>query len=207
MAPPDFIRHVGRVDSTGSRIVVVFRQLPDELENALIVFSDALSDRYHDELMSAIESVNAQSGPDLFPWLQRQRFSDGIPMLEALHRKKLLHKHPTDKILMTPRRDMVIKLDELNVDLKDIDWGGLDQQASTEKPGPSAVDTYAVQPGDHAPASATSAGETALSDSDIAAQRLTQATSLEEEAKRLRDEAYDYDPNLKPKRGRPKKTS
>ena len=50
MAPPDFLRHVGRVDSTGSRIVVVFRQLPDEPENALIVYSDALSDRYHDDL-------------------------------------------------------------------------------------------------------------------------------------------------------------
>jgi len=207
MAPPDFIRHVGRVDSTGSRIVVVFRQLPDEPTNALIVFSDALSDRYHDELMSAIESVNAQSGPDLFPWLQRQRFSDGLPMLDALHSKKLLHKHPTDKILMTPRRDMVIKLDELNVDLKDIDWGELDQQAakSGEKPAPTAVDQYAVQPGDNAPSAP--AGEGALSDADLAAQRIAQASSLEEEAKRLRDEAYEYDPNLKPKRGRPRKTS
>ena len=207
MAPPDFLRHVGRVDSTGSRIVVVFRQLPDEPDNALIVFSDALSDRYHDELMSALESTNAQSGPDLFPWLQRQRFSDGIPMLDALHNKKLLHKHPTDKILMTPRRDMVIKLDELNVDLKDIDWGELDQQAASEEKAPSTVDTYAVQPGDRAPANATAAGKTALSDADLAAQRLTQATSLEEEAKRLRDEAYEYDPNLKPKRGRPRKAS
>jgi len=207
MAPPDFLRHVGRVDSTGSRIVVVFRQLPDEPENALIVFSDALSDRYHDELMSAIESTGAQSGPNLFPWLQRQRFSDGLPMLDALHKKKLLHKHPTNKILMTPRRDMVIKLDELNVDLKDIDWGELDQQAVSEEKAPTAIDTYAVQPGDNAPASATAKGETALSDADLADANLRQATSLEEEAKRLRDEAYDYDPDLKPKRGRPRKTS
>ena len=202
----DFIRHIGRVDSTGSRIVVVFRQLPDEPENALIVFSDALSDRYHDELMHALESGTAQTGPDLFPFLQRQKFSDGLTMLDALHNKKLLHKHPTDKILMTPRRDMVIKLDELNVDLKDIDWGELDQ-AAKEKPAPSAIDTYAVQPGDHAPASATAKGETALSDADLADANLRQASSLEEEAKRLRDEAYDYDPDLKPKRGRPKKTS
>jgi len=200
----DFIRHIGRVDGTGSRIVVVFRQLPDEPENALIVFSDALSDRYHDELMHALESGTAQTGPDLFPFLQRQRFSDGIPMLDALHKKKLLHKHPTDKILMTPRRDMVIKLDELNVDLKDIDWGGLDQQATKETPEPSAIDQYAVQPGDNAPAPT---GDTALSDADLASQRISQATSLEEEAKRLRDEAYDYDPDLKPKRGRPRKTS
>ena len=140
----DFIRHIGRVDSTGSRIVVVFRQLPDEPENALIVFSDALSDRYHDELMHALESSTAQTGPDLFPFLQRQRFSDGIPMLDALHGKKLLHKHPTNKILMTPRRDMVIKLDELNVDLKDIDWGELDQEAKKEAPAPTATETLSL---------------------------------------------------------------
>jgi len=102
---------------------------------------------------------------------------------------------------------MVIKLDELNVDLKDIDWGELDQQAakSGEKPAPTAVGQYAVQPGDNAPSAP--AGEGALSDADLAAQRIAQASSLEEEAKRLRDEAYEYDPNLKPKRGRPRKTS
>ena len=85
---------------------------------------------------------------------------------------------------------MVIKLDELNVDLKDIDWGELDQ-AAKEKPAPSAIDTYAVQPGDHAPASATAKGETALSDSDLADANLRQATSLEKEAKRLRQKIID----------------
>ena len=202
-----FTRHIGQVPNTGARIVVVFRQLPDEPEQALIVFSDALSDRYHDDLMSALESTNAQVGPDLFPFLQRQRFSDGLPMLEALHGKKLLHKHPTKLIKMMPAPGMVIQLDKLNEEVGDIDWGELDQQAASEEKAASTVDTHAVQPGDRAPASATAAGKTALSDADLAAQRLTQATSLEEEAKRLRDEAYEYDPNLKPKRGRPRKAS
>ena len=197
-----FTRHIGKVPNTGARIVVVFRQLPDEPDQALIVYSDALTDRYHDDLMAALESPNAQTGPDLFPFLQRQRFSDGIPMLDALHGKKLLHKTPTSLITITPAQGMTIKLDELNKDLGDIDWGTLEQPAARQ-----VVDTNAIQPGDHAPASATPAGKTALSDADLAAQRLTQATSLEEEAKRLRDEAYEYDPNLKPKRGRPRKAS
>jgi len=46
-----------------------------------------------------------------------------------------------------------------------------------------------------------------LSDADLAAQRIAQASSLEQEAKRLRNEAYEFNPDLKPKRGRPKKTS
>ena len=46
-----FTRHIGRVPNTGARIVVVFRQLPDEPDQALIVYSDALTDRYHDDLM------------------------------------------------------------------------------------------------------------------------------------------------------------
>ena len=197
-----FTRHIGRVPNTGARIVVVFRQLPDEPDQALIVYSDALTDRYHDDLMSALESPNAQTGPDLFPFLQRQRFSDGIPMLDALHGKKLLHKTPTSLIKMTPAQGMVIQLDKLNEEVGDIDWGTLEQPESEK-----TVDTNAIQPGDKAPATATSAGQSALSDADLASQRISQATSLEEEAKRLRDEAYEYNPDLKPKRGRPKKTS
>jgi len=197
-----FTRHIGRVPNTGARIVVVFRQLPDEPDQALIVYSDALTDRYHDDLMAALESPNAQTGPDLFPFLQRQRFSDGIPMLDALHGKKLLHKTPTSLIKMTPAQGMVIQLDKLNEEVGAIDWGTLEQPDTGQ-----VVDTNAIQPGDKAPASATAAGETALSDADLAASNLQQATSLEEEAKRLRDEAYEYDPDLKPKRGRPKKTS
>ena len=198
----DFIRHIGRVPNTGARIVVVFRQLPDEPDQALIVYSDALTDRYHDDLMAALESPNAQTGPDLFPFLQRQRFSDGIPMLDGLHGKKLLQKTPTNMITMTPAQGMTIKLDELNKDLGDIDWGTLEQPEAGQ-----VVDTNAIQPGDRAPATATASGQSALSDADLAASNLRQATSLEEEAKRLRDEAYEFDPNLKPKRGRPKKTS
>jgi len=194
-----FTRHIGKVPNTGARIVVVFRQLPDEPDQALIVYSDALSDRYHDDLMSALESPNAQTGPDLFPFLQRQRFSDGIPMLDGLHGKKLLQKTPTNLITMTPAQGMVIQLDELNKDLGNINWGDLEQ---TQKSAP--VDQAVIQPGDKAPGAP--AGQSALSDSDLAESRIAQASSLEEEAKRLRDEAYEFNPDLKPKRGRPKKT-
>ena len=125
-------------------------------------------------------------------------------MLDALHGKKLLHKHPTKLIKMMPAPGMVIQLDKLNEEVGDIDWGELNQTAGEKS---TVVDTNAVQPGDHAPAGATATGQTALSDSDLATANLQQATTLEEEAKRLRDEAYEYDPNLKPKRGRPRKTS
>ena len=93
-------------------------------------------------------------------------------MLDALHGKKLLHKTPTSLIKMTPAQGMVIQLDKLNEEVGAIDWGTLEQPDTGQ-----VVDTNAIQPGDKAPASATAAGETALSDADLAASNLQQATS------------------------------
>ena len=79
-----FTRHIGQVPNTGARIVVVFRQLPDEPDQALIIYSDSLTDRYHDDLMSALESVNAQTGPDLFPFLLFQSLILALWLFEQI---------------------------------------------------------------------------------------------------------------------------
>lgn len=42
MAKAPFIKHVGRHSGTGQRISVVFMQLPDDINNALVVYSDSL---------------------------------------------------------------------------------------------------------------------------------------------------------------------
>jgi hypothetical protein len=65
-----------------------------------------------------------------------------------------------------------------------------------------------VQPGDPAPApTVQTQTDGILTDEQLAASRLNQAKQLEEEATRLREEAYELDESLKPKRGRPKKAT
>jgi hypothetical protein len=51
----------------------------------------------------------------------------------------------------------------------------------------------------------TPGGEGVLDDNTIAKSLLEQAKTFQAEADRLTGEAYDMDPGLKPKRGRPKK--
>ena len=46
-----FIKHVGKHKGTGTRLSVVFMQLPEEPENALVVYSDSLPDKYHQSFM------------------------------------------------------------------------------------------------------------------------------------------------------------
>ena len=61
-----FIKHVGRHSGTGQRLSVAFLQLPDDKENSLVVYSDSLPDRYHDDFMAAVESPESQEAPQLY---------------------------------------------------------------------------------------------------------------------------------------------
>ena len=44
-------KHIGRHKGTGQRLSVVFMQLPEEKDHALVVYSDQLPDKYHDCLL------------------------------------------------------------------------------------------------------------------------------------------------------------
>lgn len=110
---PD-IKHVGRIVSTGRKCVVVFRSLPGDAFNALIIPTEALSESYHDSLINLVDSTAAQSVNELSEVLARALFPDGTTMLPSLHGKGLLVKVPTDQILMTPNPSVSILLSELN---------------------------------------------------------------------------------------------
>ena len=60
----DFTKHVGR-NKNGTRLVVVFREIPDDEEHCLVVETDSLSDMYHDQLLQEVDRdtyrINCQS--------------------------------------------------------------------------------------------------------------------------------------------------
>ena len=58
------LKHFGQDASTKRKYVVVFRQLPEDSSHALVVETQTLSDKYHDDLISAVESTEAQSADD-----------------------------------------------------------------------------------------------------------------------------------------------
>ena len=107
-------KHVGKMKNNSARVAVVYRTLPGEPANALVVGTNGLTDSYHDSLMSLIESDAGQQANELADVLAVRRFPDGTVMLQYLHSNGHLKKVPTNIVLMTPNNKTAIPLNEVN---------------------------------------------------------------------------------------------
>lgn len=107
-------KHIGRIKATGRRCLVVFRTLPNDAFNCLVIQTESLEPDYHDQLISLVDSPAAQSANEFSEVLARSIFSDGSTMLPSLHVKGLLAKVPTDQVEMLPNMQTTILLSELN---------------------------------------------------------------------------------------------
>jgi len=163
-----FLRHVGVHKDTGHRVLVIFRQVPNEPTNCLCVETDSLPDRYHTDLMNAVETITAQETTDFFEYASRQFLSDGLPMLQGLHEKGLLRKFPTKKIIMRPGPGIEINLEELNNQLSAMN-------------GDEPV-----------------TGDNAMDNKALAANLRNQAEMFEQQARDLRKQAEELDPTKRP---------
>jgi hypothetical protein len=175
---PQFIKHVGQVDATGKKCVVVFREIPGEPNSCLVVETESLPQLYHDDLISSVEGASAQEDMDFFKYATRATFHDGRGMLEAMHASGWLRKFPTSEITMLPTREIKIKLNDLNAQLGQLNTEG--RTTSGDINGGS-VEEPANAPG-------------TLSDSQIANQMRSQAAHFKREAERLYAEAETLDP-------------
>jgi hypothetical protein len=190
-------KHVGRLKNTGSKVLVVFRTLPGESNQALVVQTATLPDAYHDSIMTVIESDAAQEAFELGELLHIRMFPDGKPMLRALQADGRLQKIPTDNVVMTPTVDSSIQLDQLNSLIAEQKNCAVDDlcylvKGAPPKPEP-AKETTPTEIA--APLKADEAS--ALSDADLAKSYRSQADSLYKEAARLRKQADDLDPPKK----------
>ena len=202
------IKHVGHIINTQKRCVVVFREIPDEPESALVVDTDALTDWMHDDVINSVESPGAQASPNFYEYAQRAMFTDGSNMLQTMHARRLLQKVSTDNIMMTPNQTSKVKLSELNAIIREQNGGQAAVQPAVDPnalpmAGKDVSDTVteSVAP----PASTQAPSDGVLANDDVAKGMISQAEYFENEAKRLREEAYALDDSLRPKRGRPKK--
>ena len=182
-----FLKHVGRHSGTGQRLSVVFLQLPDEKENALVVYSDSLPDRYHDDFMSAVESPEGQSSRNLYEVLSRKVFWHGTPMLETLHKERHLAKVPTSAIIMTPNSNTSVPLNDIlaQMDGMDVAEEPTATNDTTQTRERSQVDTNVDESKQD-------------ENRQIAQNLMVQAQLLEQDAIAKREEAYKYDPSLRP---------
>ena len=108
------IKHVGRLKTTGRKVLVAFRTLPGDAYSALVIDTVSLQDEQHNALIQLVESPAAQNAFEFHEVLARAKFSDGSTMLPSLHVQGKLLKVPTSAVEMTPNFQASVNLSELN---------------------------------------------------------------------------------------------
>lgn len=189
------LKHIGRMKNTGARVLVVFRTLPGESNNALVLPVSNLADSYHDALMQLVESDQAQETNEFGEIMHIRQFPDGRPMLLAMTQDNRLQKVVTDLVVMTPTHDSEIQLDQLNVLIAEQRNCAVDDLATFVSGAPTTkveekkqvVEPETVEIKESAP----------LSDKDLARSYRSQADAMYKEAAKLRREADLLDPPQK----------
>ena len=199
------LKHVGKMKKAGSKVLVAFRTLPGESNQALVIPVSSLSDNYHDDIMKLVETTEAQSAFEFGEVLFTRSFSDGRPMLQALKADNRMAKVPTDDVLMMPSPGSEIALHQLNTLIAEQKNCAVDDLCTfvsgSKKNTPEVQELVKVK--DLAPPSTPAvvplkaAANEVLSDKDIAKSYRSQADSMYKEAARLRKEADDLDPPAK----------
>lgn len=199
------IKHVGRVKGSGRKCLVVFRTLPNDAFNCLVVLTEHLHPSYHDALINLVESNAAQAAFEFADVLARSIFSDGTQMLQSLHLQGMLSKMPTDQIEMTPNSSSVITLSDLNqliaenmgVSVQDLaikrDNKTETKEVAVVKEIPSKTQSDVEYVEDATPV----VDEQPLTDEDLAKKYRSDADRLSKEAAALRRMAEELVPTKK----------
>jgi hypothetical protein len=196
-------KHVGRIAKTKKKCGVVYRVVPGEPENCVIVLTESLEAADHDSLINLINSATAQDSYELGEAMARSQLSDGSNMLARFHTTGRMQKVATNLVEMTPNNNASINLAELNniiaqqkgVTVADLALGGA-KPAVADTGVTNAADAY-VTPSMAAMDEAVTTNDGILDDESIAKQLRSQADSMFKEAQRLRSEAEELAPTKK----------
>jgi hypothetical protein len=115
--PKRHFKHIGELaDGSKAKVVILYRTVPGEADNCLVVGTKFLPDMYHNGLMKAVESAGGQEADELADYLGRQTFADGTNMLAMLHNDNYIKKFKTKEIMVTygNAEDGRILLNKLN---------------------------------------------------------------------------------------------
>jgi hypothetical protein len=187
------LKHLGYVINTGKRCVLLFMELPEKKNYALIAEIDSLPERIFDPLMSLVYSNEGQNCKNFAELLARRFMPDNnIPILHELHNLGYIRAEPVENIMVTPvlnKANTHINLKKLLDEIKKLNNENPDVVEDLKKTNvePDIVENNLKNLGD---------GKTSLSSRQVAENLLVQAKLLEEDALRLRKKAKDLCPEL-----------
>jgi len=100
--PKRHFKHIGELaDESKAKVVIMYRTVPGEPNNCLVVGTKFLPDQYHNALMKAVESEGGQDADEFADFASRQTFPDGTNMLAMLHNDNYIKKFKTNEIMVT----------------------------------------------------------------------------------------------------------
>ena len=100
--PKRHFKHIGELaDESKAKVVIMYRTVPGEPNNCLVVGTKFLPDMYHNALMKAVESEGGQSADEFADFASRQTFPDGTNMLAMMHNDNYIKKFKTNEIMVT----------------------------------------------------------------------------------------------------------
>jgi len=187
----------------------------------------------HDEVMKQLESPIGQNAKEFSDVLFRTVMADGRNALEVMHKEGFIKKVPTSQVLITPTAKSSVRLDELNDILDEMEKGeeaikkmaDIDKNAGMQTKQRRTEGREVGMPPNNTSQSRTNIDveatdsaaaylKGALSDGDLAQQRLDQAQAMQAqaaqllaEAKRLTEEAQSLSPVKKNVPTKTKKTA
>ena len=192
------MKHVGMLKTTGTKVIIAYRTLPDDPYSSLVIDRDAMLPFEEDIIEGLLESKDGQDAFEFAHILGRHKMPleesndkivqdqatslQGVSVLEWLHTNGKLLKQATENVMVTEEGADAVQLDKLNemiADQRGVDIHGL-----------------AIQP------DTTSAGTSGKNEAKL---MLARAERLEKKMLVLKERAYELDPDLRPKKGRPKK--
>jgi len=99
--PKRHFKHIGELVDGGAKVVIMYRTVPGEPDNCLVVGTKFLPDMYHNALMKAVESEGGQDAEEFADYASRQTFPDGTNMLAMMHNDNYIKKFKTKDIMVT----------------------------------------------------------------------------------------------------------
>lgn len=177
-------KHVGKIKSTDQRCVVVFMQLPDDKNNALIINIESLPPRYEQILMEVVDSTEGQQERNLADALARRMVPEtGLTILQEFHNRGFLRAEPVDNLIMLPRPNTPFPLRDILTQMGELDSG----EKLTEEVGDVKYNPVVANQSADASESAVMMGRNLLAEAEM----------LEAEARRKREQAYRTAPILR----------
>jgi hypothetical protein len=202
------LKHIGRIKSTGARILVAFRTIPGDSSFALIVDISSLTPPQHDAIINLVESDQAQEAFEFGEILAIRHFPEGGLMLPVLSQLGKLQKVATSDILITPTSDenQTLLLSDLNTIIAEQKNCAVDDLCNFVSGAPKTEVRTAAKVNEvpetakeqvEAPTTLKAAPNEVLDDKSIARSYRSQADAMYKEAARLRKEADSLDPPQK----------